>query len=57
MNPPRPAHGRFITRVVTHVRTHQGHFGGSFRALGRGFYAVRAYYSGEKSAKQDLLVS
>jgi hypothetical protein len=50
-------HGRFVTRRVIHVRGHNRHFSGSLRAGGRGFYAVRAYNVGQKSAKRYLRVA
>jgi hypothetical protein len=50
-------HGQFVTRIETHVRGRNGRFTGSFRAGARGFYAVRAYYSGQTSAKRYLRVS
>jgi hypothetical protein len=50
-------HGRFVTRLKTHVPGRNGHFTGSFRAGARGFYVVRAYYSGQPIAKHYLRVS
>jgi hypothetical protein len=49
--------GRFITRFETHVRAHNGQFSGSFRERGRGFYAVRAYFNGQKSKKRYLQIT
>jgi hypothetical protein len=50
-------HGSYVTRMQTHVRGLDGHFAGSFRAATSGFYSVRAYYSGQTSAKRYLRVS
>lgn len=50
-------HGSFITRVVTHAQARNGRFDGSLLLRRRGFYTVRAYYSGQKSEKRYLRVT